>query len=758
MTSDHTQQQTDAEQRQVRELSLQRTRPPLEVPGYEARQFLGSGAYGEVWVAVDHNTGRRVAIKFYTQRSGVDWSLLSREVEKLVFLSADRYVVQLLDVGWDADPPYYVMEYVANGSLEQYLEQHGTLPVGEAVEMFRDVVTGLLHAHGKGVLHCDLKPANVLLDQDMKPRLADFGQSRLSHEQTPALGTLFYMAPEQADLEAMPDARWDVYAVGALLYRMLTGGPPHRNDQALSGIDSAPNLAERLQRYRRLIRESPSPLAHREIAAIDRELADIIDRCLAVDPERRFANVQSIVDALQARDAIKDRRPLVVLGLIGPLLFLVVMTLFGWQGYLEASKTSDELLRQWALESSRFAAKFVSEAVARRIERYFLAVKEQARDPAMVEAVAAVVNDTRCQEMLERLADDQTDPSARERLRKRFVADALRQHLQEIVARRMNESEEDQDNVASWFVTDRRGLHLAADFGTQADESAFGQDSSEPNSTVGKDYSWRSYFHGGPADLDSNRHHERPPLRESHLSAAFLSTRTSTWKVAVSTPVRDENDEIIGTIALTVELGRLGDDQEFPRSDQRFIALVDGRSGDNQGVILQHPLFNRMLKTEEKLPDFSGYRVPLDQLPDASELQGSSTSDGKVALYRDPLGSTPGGEDFDKDWIAVKAGVNLPVGQGSPQQRLFVLVQESYDSAATPVDALARRLRRFGLWALILIVAVGLVLWYIVVRALRDPNETLRRVRRAPVPSTPIHSMETLELPQRIRDRQGRVT
>ena len=226
MTADRTEQQSSEEQQRSRDLSHDRTGPPLKVNGYQARQFLGSGAYGEVWVAVDQNTGRRVAIKFYTHRGGLDWSLLSSEVEKLVFLAADRYVVQLLDVGWDANPPYYVMEYVENGSLEDYLQERGSLPVGESVEVFRDVATGLLHAHGKGVLHCDLKPANILLDQDHKPRLADFGQARLSHEQTPALGTLFYMAPEQADLEAVPDARWDVYALGALLYCMLTGKCP----------------------------------------------------------------------------------------------------------------------------------------------------------------------------------------------------------------------------------------------------------------------------------------------------------------------------------------------------------------------------------------------------------------------------------------------------------------------------------------------------------------------------------------------------
>src|SRR5262249_6859439 len=154
------------------------------------------------------NPGRRVAIKFYTRRAG-DWALLAREVEKLNFLATDRYVVQLLDVGWNFDPPYYVMEYMEKGSLAQRL-QAGPMGAAEAVPMFREIAVGVVHAHNKGVLHCDLKPANILLGPDGKPRLADFGQSRLSHEQAPALGTMFYMAPEQADLKAAPDARWDV--------------------------------------------------------------------------------------------------------------------------------------------------------------------------------------------------------------------------------------------------------------------------------------------------------------------------------------------------------------------------------------------------------------------------------------------------------------------------------------------------------------------------------------------------------------------
>ena len=105
MPSEHTQHQSPEEQREAQELSLKRSQPPTEVPGYETHRFLGSGAYGEVWVGIDKNTGRQVAIKFFLHGRGVDWSLLSRETEKLVFLAADRYVVQLLDVGWDAEPP-----------------------------------------------------------------------------------------------------------------------------------------------------------------------------------------------------------------------------------------------------------------------------------------------------------------------------------------------------------------------------------------------------------------------------------------------------------------------------------------------------------------------------------------------------------------------------------------------------------------------------------------------------------------------------
>lgn len=111
----------EADLRQSSRLSLEQLKPPASVAGFEQQEFLGRGAFGEVWKAIDSNSGRAVAIKYYTRRGGLDWSHMAREVEKLQHLFSDRYVVQLIGVGWEADPPYYIMEYMQYGSLEDRL-------------------------------------------------------------------------------------------------------------------------------------------------------------------------------------------------------------------------------------------------------------------------------------------------------------------------------------------------------------------------------------------------------------------------------------------------------------------------------------------------------------------------------------------------------------------------------------------------------------------------------------------------------------
>ena len=322
------------------------------MPGYDLTRFLGSGAYGEVWIGLDRNTGRQVAVKFYQHRGGVDWALLSREVEKLVLLSADRYVVQLLDVGWQADPPFYVMEYIENGSLEQLIQKNDGRTVEQTVELFREIVVGLNHAHAKGILHCDLKPANVLLDQDATTAAGGFRPVATDARTDSVAGHAVLHGAGAGGLKAVPDARWDVYALGAILYCMLVGKPPHMSDELLRRIEAAPDLPSRLQRYRQWIASKKPPDEHRKVPGVDRALAGIVDRCLAPRPSKRFANVQEVLDALRARDQARARRPLLLLGVLGPLLLLAVMAYGGRNVYQSALQESDKAVTDKVYQSN----------------------------------------------------------------------------------------------------------------------------------------------------------------------------------------------------------------------------------------------------------------------------------------------------------------------------------------------------------------------------------------------------------------------
>lgn len=730
MNFDQTQPQSDHDQKRARELSERPTRPPLEVPGYETRQFLGSGAYGEVWVAIDKNTGRRVAIKFLTHRTAMDWALLSGEVEKLIFLSADRYVVQLLDVGWDAEPPYYVMEYVESGSLEQLLESaQKSLSVDDAVQLFREVVIGVAHAHRKGILHCDLKPANILLDHERRPRLADFGQSRLSHDQRPSLGTLFYMAPEQADMRAIPDAGWDIYALGAVFYRMLTGTPPFRDDKTLSDLDSSRDLEDRLGRYRKLITQAPRPRAHRLVHGVDRVLADIVDRCLERNPELRYRDAQDILDDIDERERNHHRRPLLILGLMGPLLLLSILSLFAWRGYDRAIKNTEQAVAETTQGSNQLTAKFAAEVVSYRISRCFLGVEDVASRPAFLATFAKIQQDSQIEALVQQLKRRDISSEERESYRMQFMQNDVRAEFDSLLDNYLSDST--LPYASSWFVTDRDGLQIATAFGTRPGQSV-----------VGGNFSWRSYFNG-VKDYDPGV--QKPILQETHLSDVFTSQATNTWKIAISTPIRDPSSQaIIGLVALSVELGAFTD---FVKTKDQFAAIVDTREGEHYGQILQHPLFNQILKTEAKLPlDLGNYRVPLADM--LSRPQHT---------YSDPLGKHPLGQEFRRKWIAALEPVRLTDdrdGRSDPtseSQRtgLVVLVQDDYDAATTPVRKLHEELLPLGLWALLATTVATCLLWLFVYRSIRATRA--KSLVQTANGNPTLHNLETIELPAPLR-------
>jgi serine/threonine protein kinase len=674
----------------ARALSLsQRRQPAVSVPGLTILRCLGEGAYGSVWQAREKNTGKLVAVKVYSHRGGLDWSLLSREVEKLAILYTSRNVVGLLEVGWDSDPPYYVMEYLERGSLAALLAD-GPLSAREAVRIAKGILQALVHAHGSGILHCDLKPANVLLDADLEPRLCDFGQSRLSCEQAPALGTLFYMAPEQADLQAIPDARWDVYALGAVLYHLLCGSPPHRTTDAERRIESAVSLDERLGAYRRLVRDGAKPTAHRRVRGVDRRLAEIVDRCLEPDPARRFPNAQAVLDALDLREQAHSFRPLLALGGLGPVLLMLALGLFYLDSMRDAVSSATKNVTTRALESDVLSVEILARSVAREIDKRTAELQEIANDAELVNAIQTAAG--------------------------RNWSD--RSELRDLLAQSKSRADNRQRQLGlnrdrSWFLTDGRGFQRWRE--------------PQEESTLDENWSYRDYFHGlGDKFQRDTVPPDIQPITKPHLSQTYRSQATSEPAVSLTVPVWDPKQErVIGVLGRSMKLGQLlspyvprgrsETDADDAGDRTRKVVLIDDRSWQ----LLDHPWMTT--------------RRP-DGVPD-EEIRQLRLSDETITRLRP---TSAAGESADVPVVIQMRDYIDPVGQFDPQEYggewlaafcrvgntgWFAIVQERKSAVLRPVDAMASRLRRDGAWALAVSGVLIGTLWLIVLRGLKERGE-----------------------------------
>ena len=260
---------------------------------YHILEQLGEGGMATVYKARDLNLERDVAVKVIRAEnfgSAILERILKRferEAKSLARLT-HPHIVPILDYGETNGAPYLVMPYLPGGTLKGRLK--GPIPYREAVQMLIPIAQALVHAHGQGIIHRDIKPSNILITRTGEPMLSDFGIAKiLDTEETRDLtstgvgiGTPEYMAPEQGMGQA--DERADIYALGIVLYEMITGRIPFRADTPMAIL---------LKKN-----QEPLPRPSQFVPGLPSSVENVLIKALARDPNNRYQAMRELLDAL----------------------------------------------------------------------------------------------------------------------------------------------------------------------------------------------------------------------------------------------------------------------------------------------------------------------------------------------------------------------------------------------------------------------------------------------------------------------------
>ncbi|MFN8633437.1 MAG: protein kinase [Chloroflexota bacterium] len=258
---------------------------------YRLLEPLGRGGMGRVYLARDEVLDRPVALKLIYDDSVQDRDIrhaCAREARAAARLNHPN-IVHILDSGFDDGHLYVVMQLAHGETLATIVREAGPLPLGRALNLASQVADALDAAHQQGVVHCDVKPGNLIVDDDDHVRLVDFGIARVATSTTGLSdqllqGSAKYVAPEQVEGTAV-DGRSDVYALGVVLFEMLTGEPP------FVGASVASVLAQRLA-------GTPPRVRDRE-PSVPAEIDEIVRRAMARDPRDRYQSAGLLRDALR---------------------------------------------------------------------------------------------------------------------------------------------------------------------------------------------------------------------------------------------------------------------------------------------------------------------------------------------------------------------------------------------------------------------------------------------------------------------------
>ena len=278
-----------------------RLEPGQRVGVYEIVGSLGAGGMGEVYQARDTRLGRLVAIKFVSDELAAD-RIASERLERearLTSLLNHPNIVTVHDVGELDGRPFIVMELVAGQSLHSALEWE-RMKLARVIEIASQVADGLAVAHAAGIVHRDLKPRNIMLTEDGRAKIVDFGVGKTNQpahgaddptihaggltDTSVVVGTAGYMSPEQVTSRPI-DFRADQFALGAIIYEMITGRRAFKRDTPIQTMAA-------------IVDTEPEPIA--ELAPdTPIELVTIVDRCLAKNPANRYASTHDLARDLR---------------------------------------------------------------------------------------------------------------------------------------------------------------------------------------------------------------------------------------------------------------------------------------------------------------------------------------------------------------------------------------------------------------------------------------------------------------------------
>jgi eukaryotic-like serine/threonine-protein kinase len=270
---------------------------------YEVLEKLGSGGMAHVYLASDPFMKRQVAIKVMSASLTHDPEFqdrFQREAEVIAALE-HPYIVPVYDFGYFDEQPFLVMRYLMGGSVKERLEDYGPMPLSDAAKILERMAAALDHAHQAGVVHRDVKPENVLMDNHGETFLADFGIVKILSKgpgNSSGLwiaGTPAYMSPEQVHGDIPVTSRSDVYAMGIMLYEMLSGKKPF-ND---------PNPTKLMMKQVL----DPVPEINVVLNNAAPGIAEVIRKALAKDPDDRYEGAGEFSEAVNgAARSILSRR------------------------------------------------------------------------------------------------------------------------------------------------------------------------------------------------------------------------------------------------------------------------------------------------------------------------------------------------------------------------------------------------------------------------------------------------------------------